>query len=242
MELLDVLLGDDPLAIIEALRDALAAGAAPDRLAARVAHCAALRMARFATSNEVTDWFNVQHTLNFTAAVHRAVERSPSPEVVRAVFQGAIAVYMDRYLNVPPARLPSEGARLDVLPSDPTELMGALLDTLDQRSELDAAASIVSKYIQAGHAFETLVDTLTLATVREDLDFHSLQNLEAAVRLCGVFKGGPEVEHIMVGIVRSLAAHCPTRRAGGQTAAIALRLHRGDAVYEEAGVRTLQGE
>jgi hypothetical protein len=242
MELLDVLLGDDPLAIIEALGDALAAGAAPDRLAARVAHCAALRMARFATSNEVTDWFNVQHTLNFTAAVHRAVERSPSPEVVRAVFQGAIAVYMDRYLNVPPARLPSEGARLDVLPSDPTELMGALLDTLDQRSELDAAASIVSKYIQAGHAFETLVDTLTLATVREDLDFHSLQNLEAAVRLCGVFKGGPEVEHIMVGIVRSLAAHCPTRRAGGQTAAIALRLHRGDAVYEEAGVRTLQGE
>ena len=69
--------------------------------------------------------------------------------------------------------------------------------------------------------------------MREDLDFHCLQNLEAAVSLCGVFKGGPEVEHIMVGVVRGLAAHCPTRRAGQQTASIALRLHRGDAVYED---------
>jgi len=198
-----------------------------------VAYCAALRMARFATSNEVTDWFNVQHTLNFTAAVHRAVERGPSPDVVRAVFHGAIAVYMDRYLNVPPARLPSERGGLEALPSDAAELMDALLHTLDRRSEIDAAASIVSKYIREGHAFDSLVDTLTLATVREDLDFHSLQNLEAAVRLCGVWKSGPEVEHIMVGVVRGLAAHCPTRRAGQQTATIALRLHRGDAVYEE---------
>ena len=37
----------------------------------------------------------------------------------------------------------------------------------------------------------------------------------------------------MVGVVRGLAAQCPTRRAGQQTATIALRLHRGDAVYEE---------
>ena len=85
-------MGDDPLAIVEKLRDALTAGASPERLAAVVAYCAALRMARFAVSNEVTDWFNVQHTLNFTAAVQRAIQRSASPDVVRAVFHGAIAV------------------------------------------------------------------------------------------------------------------------------------------------------
>lgn len=231
--LVPVLLGDDPLAIIEALRDALAAGAAAESIAARVAYCAAMRMARFASSNEVTDWFNVQHTLNYTAAVHRSVQRCVSPDVVRAIFHGAIAVYMDRYLNVPPARLPSERTGSDALPSEPAALMTALLETLDQRSELDAACALVSKYIREGFAFETLVDTLALATVREDLDFHSLQNLEAGVRLCGEWKGGPEVEHIMVGIVRNLAAHCPTRRASGQTASIARRLHRGDAVYEE---------
>jgi nitrite reductase/ring-hydroxylating ferredoxin subunit len=232
-KLIEAVMGDDPLAIVEDLRAAFAAGASPERLAAVVAYCAALRMARFAVSNEVTDWFNVQHTLNFTAAVQRAIQRSASPDVVRAVFHGAIAVYMDRYLNVPPARMPAERGGLDALPIGASELLRALLATLDQRAELDAAAALVSKYVREGHPLDRLVDTLTLATVREDLDFHTLQNLEAGVRLCNVWKGGPEVEHIMVGVVRGLAAHCPTRRAGEQTASIALRLHRGDAVYEE---------
>ena len=44
----------------------------------------------------------------------------------------------------------------------------------------------------------------------------------------------PEAEHVLVGVIRSLAAQCPTRRAGQQTSRIALRLHRGDNVFEEA--------
>ena len=231
--LIETVMGDDPLAIVDGLRDTLAAGAPPERVATVVAYCAALRMARFAASNEVTDWFNVQHTLNFTAAVQRAIQRSPSPEVVRAVFHGAIAVYMDRYLNVPPARLPAERGGLDTLPSEASELLRALLTTLDQRAELDASAALVSRYLREGHPLDGLIDTLVLATVREDLDFHTLQNVEAGVRLCSAWTGGPEVEHIMVGVVRGLAAHCPTRRAGQQTTSIALRLHRGDAVYED---------
>ena len=83
-----------------------------------------------------------------------------------------------------------------------------------------------------GHPLDELLDTLTFATVREDLDFHSLQVLEAGARQCREWTGRPEAEHILVGVVRNLAAHCPTRRAGQQTAAIALRLHRGDRVYE----------
>ncbi|MCZ6784627.1 MAG: Rieske (2Fe-2S) protein [Proteobacteria bacterium] len=232
--LVEVLLGDDPMAILAALRDALAQGAPPARLAARVAYAAALRLARFATSNEVTDWFNVQHTMNFTCAVHRAVQRTASPDVVRAIFHGAIAVYMDRYLNVPPARLPGERGSTHPLPTGRDELLGALLETLDQRAEIATAAALVSRYLRQKHPFDALVDTLTFATVREDLDFHSLQVLAGGVRLCDVWKGGLEVEHIMVGVVRNLAAHCPTRRGGQQTASIALRLHRGDPVYEEA--------
>jgi len=38
--------------------------------------------------------------------------------------------------------------------------------------------------------------------------------------------------HILIGVTRNLAAHCPTRRAGQQTATIALRLHRGERIYE----------
>ena len=45
----------------------------------------------------------------------------------------------------------------------------------------------------------------------------------------------PEGEHILVAAVRFLAAHSPTQRAQLQTAEVALRLHRGDELYEEEG-------
>ena len=230
--LADILLGDDPLAIIHSLVDALRQGATPELLARRVAYVAALRLARFATSNEVTDWFNPQHTFIHADAVHQAILRSPTPDVVRAILQAAIAVYTDRFLNVPPARLPGVGSELDELPDSAKELQESLLIHLDRRGEIETTARLVARYVRLGHPFAELVDTLTFATVREDLDFHSLQVLEAGVRQARAWNGGAEAEHILVGVVRNLAAHCPTRRAGQQTATIALRLHRGDRVYE----------
>ncbi len=231
-ELVATLLGDDPLAIIHALGEALRGGAAPEFLARRVAYAAALRLARFATSNEVTDWFNPQHTFIHANAVQQAIRRSPTPDVVRAILQAAIAVYNDRFLNVPPARLPGERGGLDELPEQSKELRAALLEHLDRRAEIETSAALVSRYVTLGHPLDELLDTLTFATVREDLDFHSLQVLEAGARQCREWTGRPEVEHILMGVVRNLAAHCPTRRAGQQTASIALRLHRGDRVYE----------
>ena len=232
-----VLLGDDPLAILDALETGLRDGAPAEELARRVAHAASLRLARFATSNEVTDWFSPQHTLNFANAVHQAVSRIATPDTVRGIFQAAIAVYVDRYLNVPAARMP--GADLDDLPDDPAGLRSALLGLLDQRAEIDAAARIVSRWIRLGHPQDDLIDTLAFAAVREDIDFHCLQVVEASARQCAAWSASPDarqrVEEILVGAVRNLAAHCPTRRAGQQTANIALRLHRGDHVFEEEG-------
>ena len=232
----EILLGEDPLAIILALETALEEGASPEELARRVAHAASVRLARFATSNEVTDWFSVQHTLNFANAAHQAVSRVANAPTVRAVFQAAIAVYVDRYLNVPPARRPGE--ILEDLPEDTAGLRAALLALLDQRSEIDHAARIVSRWVRLGHPVPELVDALTFAAVREDIDFHCLQVIEASARQCAAWdhekESGPVIEEILVGAARNLAAHCPTRRAGQQTANIALRLHRGDSVFEES--------
>ena len=101
---------------------------APAHLVARqVAYAAALRLARFATSNEVTDWFNPQHTFVYCNGAYQAVKRSPTPDVVRGVFHGAMSVYMDRYLNVPPARLPSERNTRDDLPATADGLRRELL-------------------------------------------------------------------------------------------------------------------
>jgi hypothetical protein len=232
--LTQVLLGDDPLAILDALERVLRNGAPADRIARQVAYGAALRLARFATSNEVTDWFNPQHTFIFTNGVYQAVKRSPTADVVRGIFQGAMSVYMDRYLNVPPARLPGERSTSRELPDSPADLTKALLTSLDQRANVERAADIVSRWMRLALPFAPLVDTLAFATVREDLDFHSLQVLEAAVNQCNAWSDGVEREHIMVGVVRNLAAHCPTRRAGQQTADIAQRLHRGEKVFEDA--------
>ncbi|MCZ6616600.1 MAG: Rieske (2Fe-2S) protein [Gammaproteobacteria bacterium] len=229
--LTETLAGDDPIAIIDTLKNALAGGVPVLGLAQQVSYVAALRLTRFALSNEVTDWFNPQHTFIFTNGVYQAVQRSTAPLVVRAVFQGAISVYMDRYLNVPPARGPTDVV-IAALPDTGRELVGLLLSELDQRDRVDATAAIVTRYLRLELPFDELIDALTLATVREDLDFHSLQVLAAGVNQCQAWGPGIERENILVGVVRNLAAHCPTRRAGYQTASIARRLHKGERIYE----------
>lgn len=228
-----ILLGDDPLWIIAFLKEALLGGVAPSELSKRVAWAAGMRLARFAETNEVADWFGPRHSFIFANAVHRAVGRSCAPGVVRSILHAALSVYMDRFLNVPPAKLPGETGTLDRLPTDANELRAQLLDVLDRRGDVDEAAACASRYLRLGHPPGELFDTLTLATVREDLDFHAIQVLEAAVRQFGEWEGRPQTEQIMIGAVRQLAAFCPTPRAGNQTATIALRLERGDKMYED---------
>jgi len=43
---------------------------------------------------------------------------------------------------------------------------------------------------------------------------------------------GPQREHFLVAAGRFLAAHSPTQRTQLQTAEVALRLHRGDELYQ----------
>lgn len=91
----------------------------------------------------------------------------------------------------------------------------------------------MARFLDLGHPVEPLFDTLTLAVVREDADFHTFQMVEAAVRQYGEWEGQPEGRLILIAAARYLAAHAPTQRAQLQTAQIALRLHRGESVFEE---------
>ena len=234
------ILGDDPLDVIAAVEGALAAGAAPAAVGAAITRAAGLRLARFATSNEVSDWFNPQHTLIFCNAVQRALLRTTGADVVRALYQAAIAVYMDRYLNVPAVKLPAErgATRPAADPAAAASLLDELLGALDNRAEVERAAELTSSYLRtpAGdwHAhLRRLVDRLAFATLREDLDFHTLQVLEAAATQLAARGNDRGAEQIMVGVVRNLAAHCPTQRAGYQTAVIARRLQHGEELFAD---------
>jgi hypothetical protein len=226
------LLAEDPLAIVTSLREAIRTGARPEQLAKALAYAAAVRIARFGTVNEFGDWITAVHTFSYCNGLHQALKRCPSPALVRGIFHGAISVYMDRFLNVPPAGLPSEEA-LDAEPRDAATLLNRFFELLDRREQVDGAARIVARYVRLGHPIRPLFDALVRAAVREDADFHALQMVEAGIRQLAEWEREPEGEHILIAVARFLAAHSPTQRAQLQTAEIALRLHRGESLYEE---------
>ena len=64
------------------------------QLAQTVAYAAALRIARFHTSNEFSDWDTALHTFSFANAVHHGLRRAPSPELLRGVFDAAMSIYL----------------------------------------------------------------------------------------------------------------------------------------------------
>jgi len=226
-----ILLGDDPLRIIIALGEAIQNGAPLLVLSREIAYTAGLRLAQFSISNEVRDWFNPRHTFIFANAVHQFLKRCVTPATTRSLFPAALSVYMDRFLNIPAARLPTEHDLQD-LPADGQALRDLLLEVLDRQSAVELAGRVVAAHLLHDTDVTALFDTLVLATVREDFDFHALQVLEAGWQQCAEWEAGPEREHIVIGVVRQLAAFCPTPRAGFQTAQIAKRLDRGDRIYE----------
>ncbi len=233
----DAIQGDDPLAVLAAIRSALVEGARPEQVGKSLCYAAAMRIARFGTANEFGDWISALHTFSYCNALHQALRRSPTSGVLRGALHGAISVYLDRFLNVPPARLPGErgGAPLDLeyAPREPEALLEAFMASLDQQQNVAAAALAVARYLALGHPVRPLFDALTRAAVREDADFHTFQMVEAAVRQYHEWEGMEEGQQILIGAARYLAAHSPSQRAQLQTAQIALRLHRGESLYEE---------
>jgi hypothetical protein len=154
---------------------------------------------------------------------------------MRGLLHGAMALYLARYLNVPPASLPGEGGdRLDQLPVAAEEIRSALLDTFDRQQQIDAAARLVARNLILGHSPEALIATLAHALLREDAGFHAYQMLEAGVRQFREWGNGDQGRHILIAAVRYLAAHWPTQRALLQTADIARRLMRGGELHREA--------
>ena len=226
--LVDTLLSDDPAATLEELGQAVRAGATAEQLGGAVAYAAFLRMARFHTSNEFGDWDTVHNTLTSANALHQALKRAPSVELLRAVFDAAISIYLDRFLNMPPQRMPeSNGAQ----PSD--DLGTRLLEAMDSQQQVEQAARIVTDYVVASPNPDDLLSVLAHAMLREDSTFHHFQIVDAAIKQYEERRGTDAARHVLVGAARFLAAHYPTPRAVNQTFNIAVRLQRGDEIFKE---------
>lgn len=242
---IDVLLGDNPKAIVNVLVESLQDGAKQEELAAIVAYAAALRIAQFPITNEYSDWDTTLHTFTFANAVQQAICRLPSSkELLRAIFDVAISNYLNRFLNVPCVALPSEKEEPinnRDSESNRVNMMDRFLDTLDKRHQVNEAAKMVATCLSTQQGEKELSEILVHALLREDRSFHTIQMLEAVFRQktelqrLQVLEDIKPISHILIAAARYLAAHTPSARAQGQTFEIAWRLHQGGKLYEEIG-------
>jgi hypothetical protein len=137
-------------------------------------------------------------------------------------------VYLDRFLNVPAARLPAYDPGAG--PGD----LGALQACWDRQGEVDEAGRIVHQWVRAGGRLGDAVAALCHALLAEDAEFHWYQTIEAAVRQAVAWgEGTEEAAVVLAAAARFLAAHTPTRRELPEVVRIAQRLGRGDALYED---------
>lgn len=225
-DLVAAVLDDGPGAGATAISAALERGVALAAVGQAVAHAAALRIGRFHTSNEFADWDAVHNTWTSCQALAQALVRAPSVELARGLYHAALRVYLDRFLNVPAARLPDERAgRGHQAPLQPD----ALFELLDREQQVAQVAGVVDAALAAGDAAR-VIRCLGRAVLREDSEFHGYQTLEAGARQFSALRDEHPLaaRRTLVSVSRYIAAHAPTPRALHQTYQIAVRLLRGD--------------
>ena len=243
-ELLTVLLGDDPQLIVNSLLEALSQGAREEELAGIVAYTAALRIAQFHTRNEFSDWDTSLHTFTYANAVHQGLRRIATHELLRGMFDGAIRVYLNRFLNIPPVPLPQpkkmENISNDSIFREPEILLKELLSLLDKQQQVNQVGQLVVDYLYNNGKPDRLLAAIGKALLREDRNFHSIQMIEAAFKQYS-FLSANDYEtnsnsttgvHILVAAARYLAAHSPTMRSQGHTYQTANQLYHGEHLFE----------
>jgi hypothetical protein len=253
---IDTLLGDDPELIVEVLLDALRQGMAAKELAGMAA---ALRIAQFNTRNEFTDWDAALHTFTFANAVHQGLRRvsasafnsheieSQYPanvqlsELIRGIFDAAMRVYLNRFLDIPPAPIPNPNSNSDTINGVEKQngMEEKLSMLLDKQQQVDAVAQLVAHYyshpsIDNSNLFMNLIGRLLL---REDRSFHLIQMIEATLKQCSTFTSSIERAKIkeyyfILAAVRYLAAHSPTMRSQTHTYQTAVQLSLGQNLFE----------
>ena len=222
--LAETILDAEPKETLDVMLSLVRGGVPLVELSASVAYAAARRPVHFHVSNEFGDWDTVHHTFTYANAVDQALRRAPSKLLARGMFDGAMSVYLERFLNVPKQPIPT--------PSGATPDRDALLASFDSQGLVDETGQIVADSLAAGQ-HDQIVRTLGHALLQEDSGFHQFQIYEAGLRQYRKFAGTPLGDHVLIGTARFLTAHAPTVRATGQTYDIAARLHRGEALHGE---------
>ena len=192
------------------------------------------------------------HTFTFANAVDQGLRRAATPELLRGVFDAAMRIYLNRFLNVPPARIPKPKLTVIGRSSDNNNvnaakqqdvriLLNKLPEVLDKQQQINQAGQLVSDYLYMGGNLDLLLALVGNLLVREDRNFHSIQMVEAAFKqlicLLPSIKDSDDVDsecvNILVAAARYLAAHSPTMRSQARTFQIGNQLYHGMHLFEE---------
>jgi hypothetical protein len=234
------MLGDKPESIISSIEDAIISRRMDVKTAAcSLATAAAIRLGRFHTQNEFGDWITVLHSFSYCNAVLQSTRLiADENTILKAIYQGAMNLYLTRFLNIPSASLPTKTESSQV--SYRSTLLQELLLAIDHK-DVEGSAKVVNQYLQSKQDKRKLISTLIHSVVREDSEFHTFPLIEAAIKtmesldqICSVKdENAAELQRlILIGAGRYIAAHSPTDRSLPQTISIAHRLQRGEALYE----------
>ena len=223
------LLGDEPQAIVDLLIQSLREGVAPVELAGIVAYAAARRIAHFHTSNEFGDWDTALHTFTFANAVHQGLRRVKSIGLMRGIFDAAMSIYLDRFLNLPSVRLPQPAPV-----ADPDTLLDQFETLLNLQQQVNPAGVLAAQYLVSGGSPQRLMAKMGHLLLREDRNFHTIQCIEAAFNQYRTIRTESEerANHVLIAAARYLAAHAPTMRSQLQTFTIARRLSHNENLFE----------
>ena len=230
-----VLLGDNPQSIVNTSLDTLSQGTTEEELARVVCYAAALRITQFHTRNEFSDWDATLHTFTFANAVHQGLRRIATPELLRGVFDAAMRIYLNRFLNIPATTIPNRST--DDKTNDAKAILKELAELFDKQQRVNEAGQLVADYLYAGGNPRQLMSVLGQLLMREDRNFHSIQMIEAAYRQYSLLANEEDGNnsarvHVLLAASRYLAAHSPTMRSQGRTYQIATQLYHGEQLFE----------
>ncbi|MDE0554184.1 MAG: hypothetical protein OXI24_08225, partial [Candidatus Poribacteria bacterium] len=138
-------------------------------------------------------------------ALYKAFAYAPSANLLRGIFHGVVFLAYLRWLNMPAARIPRHGQRLDETYASVDKMLARLQEFADFQKVYEAEI-LVNQYLEEGHDINALKRTLAHILLREDAELHMFQVLEVAFRHYDLSEDAEERRMHMLAATRYITA------------------------------------
>ena len=179
-EFTQTMLADNFVPIVAEIEEKLRAGVKPTDICRAMTYASAIRTARFHLKNE-GDWHDVANIYSYAHALYCTFQYAPGADLLRGIFHGAVFLNYLRWLNMPAARIPRPGQRLDETFDSVDEMLDRFQEFADFQKVYEAEI-LVNQYLEEGHDVDALKRALAHILLREDAELHMFQVLEVAFR------------------------------------------------------------